>query len=695
MDLEADAARNVSDVLRIASEVEGVRSGSMYTDLHIQGGESGEHVVLLDGAPIFEPVSLGRFIGSFSPLAVGRVTVHKAGFGARHGSLLSGVVEVDHDLLDTRVDRFSITADPYSLNARASIGKRGGSTPHGLVAVRRSLWETYQAPVLESMIRRWNNSDPLLTATVLSPTEDYSAATPHAHGSDLGFTDVHVAARVPIDIFRSVSFSGYYGESRVATELLSSANTTSIEPRFSLAQDRYRWTNSMAQVRHDWIAGPRWLATAKLRFSEHRLSDRLGLVDSESLALDGTVSEIESELRAALGQRDRDDNTNRFSEGALELRSTVSLSESRQLEVGADVITSGNRFSQQSDFYRSIEIEGINWKVAGFADYELRLGERTQIDLGSRLTYVPTRRTMYAEPRASIRFDDQGRVWDSYAVRLSGGLYRQFVNALDLSNVGPSAIMPFVRLWIPTDRSVTPAQSIHSAVEFLAIPVDGWQLRAEAFSKWIPTFYSIDYAVLLDTSTETPLSEQSSFIEKGDGRAFGFNIGAERSTTRYSASASYSYELNKRVYRSRIGTDRVAAPWSEPHRLTSHLSVFPGSGLSLRTRFHAVFGRTWGFRQSYYDFLAAHNSAEAFPPFNLKEPQSHRPAPIYRVDVGVSYERPVAESIVRLRLDILNVLNRNNVLDWSLQQSGGGSQFEIDRRTLPGIQPVIALEVNL
>ncbi|MGB3544144.1 carboxypeptidase regulatory-like domain-containing protein, partial [Rubrivirga sp.] len=77
--------------------------GRTYLDaLSIQGGQTGTHALTLDGAQIYEPLQLGPALGSLSTLAVGGATVRKAGFGARHGSHLSGVLEVHHDLARPR-----------------------------------------------------------------------------------------------------------------------------------------------------------------------------------------------------------------------------------------------------------------------------------------------------------------------------------------------------------------------------------------------------------------------------------------------------------------------------------------------------------------------------------------------------------------------------------------------------------------
>ena len=99
------------DVIRGAARLTGVAVQQPVANIHIQGGSSGEHLTLLDGVPVRDPVSLGRYLGAFSPLAINRITVHKAGFGAGYGSHLAGVVAVDHDLSFNYSPEFTLSID--------------------------------------------------------------------------------------------------------------------------------------------------------------------------------------------------------------------------------------------------------------------------------------------------------------------------------------------------------------------------------------------------------------------------------------------------------------------------------------------------------------------------------------------------------------------------------------------------------
>ncbi|MBT8399421.1 MAG: carboxypeptidase-like regulatory domain-containing protein, partial [Rhodothermia bacterium] len=108
------AQAGTRDVLENLGTVSGVHVGSGLSDVHVQGGDTGEHQVRLDGMPVFLPIANAGYFGPFSPDAIGQVTVRKAGFSAAHGSGLSGVVDLTHRLAPARKYSGLASIDPMS-----------------------------------------------------------------------------------------------------------------------------------------------------------------------------------------------------------------------------------------------------------------------------------------------------------------------------------------------------------------------------------------------------------------------------------------------------------------------------------------------------------------------------------------------------------------------------------------------------
>ncbi len=696
--------QGTDDVLHNVSSVMAVGIRPPYVDLHIQGGESSEHQMQLDGVPVFEPVSLGRLLGAFSPLAIGRLTVHKAGFGASVGSQLSGIISAEQNLQSEDNSNFTLQLDPISANARLNfdIQLPGEASSTFMIAGRTSVWELYRSNTLNGMLQDWNTVDPQLTATALGSSTSILQFTPHRHGSDVAFSDVHLAGQITINPFHKLYFSAYQGKNNIGTELLSAASAEVPTSDFILlSRDKYRWTNTTALIKHEWLLGARTMGIIKLSNSVHTLRHNYNMIDSESANLiDGLdTAGIERALGNQLDSGDSPDDQNRIQETTLSAQIEYSLSKNHHLQAGIEATEVTNRFHLDSPFYVPLQIENATWRSTAYMHDKIAIGLQTSIEVGSRFTYVPDRNVVYAEPRFSLRHDVPQSAIGSYALHLAAGVYRQYVNQFDLSSVGPSAAVPSIRFWLPIDETLAPPKAYHYTANVLLMPSESWNFRVESYYKHQPQILAFHYHPLLIPGVipaqDGPISEDQ-IIEESNGFAYGGGVFVEHSYNRGVVGASYSYSQAKRRYPGRFDERLESTPWNEPHRLSLNHEYSISSRLSTSFRAHGIWGRTWGFRQAYYDYLAAHNpDGEKYLPFDLTNPSAHKLAPYYQVDAGISYERDFRGISFLLRADVLNILNRKNVIDWTFVNPSDAT-LPLDRidRTMPGIMTAISLRAR-
>ena len=312
------------DPLYSASSIMNVGVRPPFVDLHIQGGEAGEHQILLDGVPVFEPISLGRLMGAFSPLAVGRITVHKAGFSAPLGSQLSGLLNIEQNVSTRENEAFSAQIDPLSVNGRANfkVDLPGSASTEVMVAGRTSYWTVFQYNALDNLLQDWNSVDPLLSSTAIASLQsDQALFTPHRHGSDVSFSDLHVASNITINPFHKLFVAFYNGTNEVGSELFSSEAADVTEGDFFLlTQDRYKWANTTGQVRYNWLMGARSLGMLRVRNSLHTLRHNYQYQDS--IAVDNgealNIAQLEQSLLTKLNQSVLPDDKNRINETAIE-----------------------------------------------------------------------------------------------------------------------------------------------------------------------------------------------------------------------------------------------------------------------------------------------------------------------------------------------------------------------------------------
>ena len=136
-------------------------------------------------------------------------------------------------------------------------------------------------------------------------------------------------------------------------------------------------------------------------------------------------------------------------------------------------------------------------------------------------------------------------------------------------------------------------------------------------------------------------------------------------------SASYEWSRSRERIVGRFGGERVPVPWDAPHRFRVSLDASPVAFLTVTARAEAIVGRTWGFRQAYYDLLeplALNVSGE----FDFATPGAHRLPAFVQVDLNAAYSRRLVRGVgLQVRAGVINALARDNVRDWTLGGEAG------------------------
>jgi len=713
-------------VLRSASRQVGVSVGRPRADLNVQGGGDGENVTLLDGAPVREPVNLGGLLSAFSPDALGRLSVHKTGFSVARGSYTGGVVEATHDLRRREPGASGPSAevrvDPVSARGRldaawtAGAGRGAGRTGQAMVAARQSVWDAYRDPALHRLLNTWTELDPTLAAwwtpSDAAPPTD---GAPPTHGagrtlqaqqpsSDVQFYDLHAAVRQELSPFRTLSVSGYHGSNHIGTTLGSLLADGGDTRQFLTSTGRNDWDNTVGQVRYDWVAGTRTMGSLQVYGSRHTSEAFFGLRDS---LLQTTADDDPQQLlRAALDDAssaplraqaiDHSAERNRLTEIGARARMDVSLSPRLHLEAGIEPRRFEGDVYVRNRFLGALGHHVEAWQVGSYLEGTTSMGGGLTATAGTRLTYVAARRSVYAEPRASVRLDRAGTRWGEVAVRVAGGLYRQYVLQAEVSNAGPNAVVPLVQFWLPMDETLSPPRAYHAAADLLVRPSDAWTLRLESYAKWHPRTVSVDYAGLVRPDpladaravSEQQVGQQADLFAVGDGRAIGAAFRIQRDGPRFSGDVTAEVSRVHRRYPGRFGNRFVPAPWETPVRVSTHAEVTLLRGVAALARWEGIWNRPWALRRAYYDYVASAGGIDAF---DLSRPGEQRLAPYSRFDAGLRAARSVAGVTLETRIQVMNLFGARNPFDWSLDNTSGA----VTPRTLPGRRLHLSIGVQV
>jgi hypothetical protein len=656
-------------------------------DLHIQGGDVGEHPWHLDGVPLFDAAALSGLVGVVAAPAIERLTVQRAGFRAANGSFTVGTIDLAHALGDEGVRARPAVrwdADPLSTSVRlTSPWTAGGVRGQGMLAARQGLWRWTAPGALARAIRDWNVPDPVLLDrltgfSALPGLGALDAATFEASGGsdDVAVRDLHAAVRLELPGFQWLDAS-LFGTSN---GLRREGRATDADARAMHSSEAFAWHTTGGQVAHRALLGRGVLQRVQLRAVTHRLSH------AASMGMTGVVP-IEMAGHEA----------NRIREIGLRSEWTVTGAERWDLTAGLDLADSRARLDLANRVLRPLDITAAVGRFAAFGDANWRLGGGHWLETGLRITQLTSGRT-FGEPRLALRGESAGDRDGAPAVawRLAGGGFHQFVNQFDVATTSPVAVTPSVRFWLPTDGRQGVPTAWHLAGEWVLRPWRGWEVRADAFARWHPTVLAFDYGALYaDGGDGRALGAAAEVIRSARGQAVGggVRVSHERTLLDRPLRLDLGYDGGSaaRTSPSRFGGTAQPVPWLEPHRLLFAIEATPASGLVLAARGSGVWGRPWALRQAYYDLFGAAPMAAGLP---LDDPGAMRRPAVIDVDVGVTWDRRVGRADLQLGASVTNLLDRRNVLDFGLRRDTAPGVYVMVPRYLPGRQAALTLRVR-
>jgi len=679
----------------------GVQYGLPMEGIHLQGGQHSEHRLLLDGAPVYNPYSIGQMFSSFSPQAVGRVELHQAGFGAAGGSRIAGVIGLSHEMPPRDYKGVTVQADPLSINLKGglSFSLDEESAFSVMSAFRTNYWDTYKDPVLEKTLREWDRIDPLIVNKTAGLDEEASFYMPFEQDADVEFYDWHIATQYRFNPFNNISASFYASENKLSTAVLNRAVPDVEIPPFLYAAENYSWKNRVGQISWNSLLAPRAELDSQISYSygSFRHGSEIGTGFHTRFAGAYTASTMD-EMQSDRGF-------------AIELPVQIEGN-----EIGHFIAKSDLKFNFSSTFYTQagVQFERVSSTVdmdesnylPTFTNVEsslisshltgnYRFGNFWHLSIGSRLTYTNENSTFYAEPRASLQFDQVDSRIGYWSARISGGLYRQFINEYSITNTGASAVVPSFSVWSHAGTTAIP-KAYHLNSSWFGEFSDNSSIRLEAFYKYQPVTNITSYQNLI-AGDELDRSEVSAFAESTEMTALGAGIRVNQALFKSSLTlmAGYDYSYTQLDLASQFGKT-VPAPWSDPHRAQMRVMWHMSTGLAVAGKWQGIWGRSWAYRDSYYNFLQLAD-AGIVPEHQFSNPEKDRLGVFNQVDLSIIYQPVVGSAELEMRLDFVNILNRRNALARSLEPvivDGEIDRFESVGRYMPGFYPTVSVQVK-
>lgn len=698
----------------------GVATGSfadLTAGIHIQGANEGHLEIQLDGHPVYLPRQLLGMIGPFSGLAIGSLTEERAGFGAAEGSMLGGVLDFRQDL--GRKPGLEVKANRYALES--SVGYRWAGGPSaGLgatsvrAAVRRSITGSTAPAELRRTLDAWVVVDPFL---LFGPTREYTAIRDDHVGElfDLGsaspairFSDLHLNLeheRPSGSTWTASAFLAGRGIEGDRRRTLAERNLAETSPLLSSVA-KHDWNTLTATLGWRRLLGQRTFLQATGRVSRYRYSHDYSLADFTEVANDFAAGAEGQDSAARFVPNTGDGNDLDERElslrldhsmgghalsGGLELTNTESRFNLRLAGISGGTVLRVPAFGDSASVFlprhRAVSNAASSTRLAAWAADRWE-GESTALEGSLRLTLLPSRSTVYAEPRLRAAW----KPVPALVVAAAGGAYRQFVHQFDYSTLNAGELVPSTRFWLPLDETASPARALHLALDADWQMGDAWTLAAGVFVKRISGAPALRYT--LPAESQTGELSQADLLLSQDARHRGLRLQVERTGPRHRSRFRYDGARDRQLSSGLFGGRWVQSPWSVPHRFMAEQELASGSW-AIRGSLTLERGMRWALRQAYYDYFGSLPEA-SFGGWDLSDPDAHQIPDRLTADLGIRWEP--APGIV-VNAEILNAFDRSNTLDQRLLWTGGppGPQPSLrpSARLLPGRMAVLSVQLRL
>ena len=385
--------------------VQGDRGGQFF----VRGGALDQNLALLDGLPVYMPFHILSFYSAFPQEIIDNADLYTGGFGARHGTRISSVVDVT-----ARKGNKQNLAGEISLAPFLSTARLEGPLVKNKVSVIASVRESFVETVMPDLFGqkfpyRFGDRFGKLHA-FLSPSHSFSltALSTFDRGDLAG---------------SSQDFKG---------DALASAVTDTNEVAWDnlVVGGRYVFLPGFAPLLAEFSGG---YSAMTNEFGPEEAPERTSEVTSIDAAADFTYFLRNSELRFGAGYRA---STFEFTLGG----------QFQDLEVGEEDLT----------------------EVSAYAETDIALaGGRLSLQPGARLYLLPDRSQQWIEPRARLLWHLDGEA-GRYQFNAAWGMYHQAVVGLnderDVGNIFTAWTVT------PEDAPVPEAMHVIAGVNVQVLP---------------------------------------------------------------------------------------------------------------------------------------------------------------------------------------------------------------------------------
>ncbi len=548
------------DVLKTLQKLPGVNSeGEGTVGISVRGGNFDQNLITLDGATLYNPEHLKGYASAINPDMVGGIDFYRGAFPARYGSRLSSIIDVSMKEGDFKKYHGSLFLGMLSssLSVGGPIWKDHTSF---MVGGRMSYFDLLAYPILEEV---YDNPDKLRPC------------------SDMKYFDINAKIVHKFNECNRLSATFYYGKDRDVSaptkSNIISTNVLEISPsvykdynNINIREDstRMKWSNLCTSLNWDWVINKRFSVSATAAYSKYdyqivqwgNYRTRRELEDCPN----GISLDDRDPLRNEMLQIEEvnQDYYSKIEDGSLETRFGWNPNKHHNVLIGlrANLQRLTPKVRVKNDFYykdlrsvsdntdwyvyeKSIDVDTLLGRLetkkqyALFVEDDYTMNKNLKFNVGLRMALHSVTGKTYTslEPRMSLRW----RFFNRNAIKLSYSRMAQSTHRLATNNLKSSS-----EIWVPITKDIPLMKSDLFAMGYTYELMTGFNISAEGYYKTMNDI--IEYKE--NANYSQAMQDWSKMVAIGEGRSYGVELFAEKTTGKTTGWLSYTWSKALRKF---------------------------------------------------------------------------------------------------------------------------------------------------
>ena len=591
-----------TDLLRLLQLRPGIStSGDGSSSLYVRGGGPDQNLIMLDGAPIYNPNHLFGFFSVFNGDAIKDVTLYKAGFPGRFGGRLSSVIDIRSNTGSQEKSSVSASLGLISsrIQAETPFAKNKGSVS---LSVRR----TY----LDIFTRLINSQN--------AKVKDYEPLP------DYYFYDLNIGAKYQATDRDIISVTALYGQ-----DVLSLTG----QDGFSLST---KWGNQAATLHWDHICNKKLLAQYKLTYSGYTYQTGYDYSNFK-VKVGSSVRDFSGSAHFLYEWNDK-----------LNFEYGVGTTYNSYV-IGQTSASSGN---QDFNYSNGKFLSSIN--SYGFVQAEVRPIKKLMINGSLRFSHFSRAGQQFHgfEPRAIADY----KINDRIDITAAFSHMYQYMHLIGNSGSSlPSDV------WYPSGTTVSPQSSTQVSAGWMARLGEGnsWYLSNDYYYKSLAR--QIDFKDGAGTFSNTGLD--SSFIF-GKGWAYGGEFFLEKKKGRTTGWIGYTLSWSWRQFDAINNGEPFHPRYDRRHDMNVVVVHRLNTRISLSATWIYGSGNYITLPQGRYLFQDVPGTISKEPGYtvlpDIAKRNSFRMAAYHRMDISITYKMQVNRGNSTWNFSLFNIYNRKN-----------------------------------